>query len=235
MQRLLGGDQLVTIARDMQLTDITALYAAIGENHVSAQSIVQKLVAQLGGVEGAERGHRRAIRPRPTDARRAAPLGGDAGVVVRGVSDVWVKLARCCTPVPGDEILGFVTRGGGVSVHRHRLHQRRRRCSEQPERLVEVEWAPSATRCSWSSIQVEALDRHRLLSDVTRVLADERVNILSAIGHHQRRPGGGQPVHLRDGRAQAPRPSCCAPCAASKASTTSTASSSPKRTRRPLS
>ena len=100
--------------------------------------------------------------------------------MVKGASDVWVKLAKCCTPVPGDEILGFVTRGGGVSVHRRDLHQRRRRCSAEPERLVEVEWAPSTDSVFLVAIQVEALDRHRLLSDVTRVLSDERVNILSA-------------------------------------------------------
>jgi GTP pyrophosphokinase len=115
------------------------------------------------------------LAPSPANHRPT----GDAGVVVKGVSDVWVKLARCCTPVPGDEILGFVTRGGGVSVHR-------RACTnasgllDQAERLVDVEWAPSADSTFVVSIQVEAFDRHRLLSDVTRVLSDERVSILSA-------------------------------------------------------
>jgi GTP diphosphokinase / guanosine-3',5'-bis(diphosphate) 3'-diphosphatase len=179
MQRLLGGDQLLTLAREMHLADISALYAAIGEGHVSAQSVVQKLVAQFGGSEGSVEDIAEAVVPSveaPSVTRRSA---GDSGVVVKGVSDVWVKLARCCTPVPGDEILGFVTRGGGVSVHRRTctnsdaLHQ-------QADRLVEVEWAPSADSTFVVSIQVEALDRHRLLSDVTRVLSDERVSILSA-------------------------------------------------------
>jgi guanosine-3',5'-bis(diphosphate) 3'-pyrophosphohydrolase len=177
MQRLLGGDQLVTIAREMHLTDITALYVAVGEGHVSAQSVVQKLVASLGGVEGAiEDLAETEIPTRPQSTRRT---GGNAGIMVSGMSDVWVKLARCCTPVPGDEILGFITRGGGVSVHR-------RTCTNadsllrQEDRLVEVEWAPSADSVFVVSIQVEALDRHRLLSDVSRVLSDERVNILSA-------------------------------------------------------
>ena len=178
MQRLLGGDQLVTIARDMHLADVTALYVAIGEGHVSAQSIVQKLVISLGGVEGAtEDLAETAIPMRERGGSRRS--SGTAGVMVAGMSEVWVKLARCCTPVPGDEILGFVTRGGAVSVHR-------RSCTNaasllgQPERLVEVEWAPSADSVFVVSIQVEALDRHQLLSDVSRVLSDERVNILSA-------------------------------------------------------
>jgi GTP pyrophosphokinase len=95
------------------------------------------------------------------------------------MSEVWVKLARCCTPVPGDEILGFITRGGGVSVHR-RSCTNAGSLEEQRDRLVPVEWAPSADSVFVVSIQVEALDRHRLLSDVSRVLSDERVNILSA-------------------------------------------------------
>ena len=100
-------------------------------------------------------------------------------MVVKGVDDLWVKLARCCTPVPGDPIIGFVTRANGVSVHRAD-------CSNvaplqaQPDRIVEVEWAPSAATVFLVQIQVEALDRSRLLSDVTRVLSDAHVNILSA-------------------------------------------------------
>jgi guanosine-3',5'-bis(diphosphate) 3'-pyrophosphohydrolase len=178
IQRLLGGDQLLTLAREMHLNDVSALYAAIGEGHVSAQAVVQKLVTALGGAEGAIEDIAEATMPAIV-APSAGRQSGDAGVVVKGVSDVWVKLARCCTPVPGDDILGFVTRGGGVSVHR-------RNCTnastllDQPERLVEVEWAPSADSTFVVSIQVEAFDRHRLLSDVTRVLSDERVSILTA-------------------------------------------------------
>jgi GTP pyrophosphokinase len=104
---------------------------------------------------------------------------GESGIIVHGVSDLWVKLAKCCTPVPGDEIVGFVTRGSGVSVHR-------KDCGnvevllQQPERIVEVSWAPGVSSVFLVQIQVEALDRSRLLSDVTRVLSDHHVNILSA-------------------------------------------------------
>lgn len=99
--------------------------------------------------------------------------------MVRGVSDVWVKLARCCTPVPGDEIVGFVTRGHGVSVHRASCANVQALRTDEA-RMVEVEWAPTATSMFLVNIQVEALDRARLLSDVTRVLSDQHVNILSA-------------------------------------------------------
>jgi len=177
LQRLLGGDALVTLARDMHYADISALYAAVGEGHVSAQSVVARLVQALGGPEGAVEDI--AETETATRAPRRQRSGGDPGVMVKGESDVWAKLARCCTPVPGDEILGFVTRGHGVSVHRTD-------CSNavdlkgRPERLVEVEWAPTSGSVFLVAIQVEALDRSRLLADVTRVLSDAHVNILSA-------------------------------------------------------
>jgi GTP pyrophosphokinase len=174
---LFGGDALMALAKDLRFPDVSALYAAVGEGHVSAQSVVQRLVQALGGPEGAE--EELAETAVPTRAQPRARPAGDPGVVVKGSRDVWAKLARCCTPVPGDEIMGFVTRGNGVSVHRtdctNIVH-----LSQQPERHVEVEWAPSSGSVFLVAIQVEALDRTRLLSDVTRVLSDAHVNILSA-------------------------------------------------------
>jgi GTP pyrophosphokinase len=102
------------------------------------------------------------------------------GIDVEGAGDVLVKLARCCAPVPGDQITGFITRGSGVSVHRAdcvnivdlRIHQ--------GDRMVGVKWNMSAKSTFLVNIQVQALDRARLLSDVTKALSDQHVNILSA-------------------------------------------------------
>ena len=178
LQRVMNGGLLVTIAHDLTHKDIDALYAAVGEGHVSAQSIVQRVMQALGGEEGATEDLAEATSPTREATRRRRPQG-DPGVVVVGASDVWVKLAKCCTPVPGDEIVGFVTRGNGVSVHRTDCVNVAA-LSGQQGRMIEVEWAPSATSVFLVSIQVEALDRSRLLSDVTRVLSDQHVNILSA-------------------------------------------------------
>lgn len=175
IQRLMSHETLVALASEMRYPDVTALYAAVGEGHVSAASVVQRLVQSLGGEDGAEEDLAEATTP--TRARR--PRIGDPGVEVRGVEDVWVKLARCCTPVPGDPIIGFVTRGSGVSVHRADCGNVADLRAE-PDRIVEVEWAPSAGSVFLVQIQVEALDRNRLLSDVTRVLSDNHVNILAA-------------------------------------------------------
>jgi GTP pyrophosphokinase len=177
LQRLLGGEALLTLSKEMRLPDITALYAEVGEGRVSAQTIVQRVMQAMGGAEGAvEDLAETAVPTKPV--RRPRPAA-DPGIVVKGVSDVWVKLARCCTPVPGDAVVGFVTRGRGVSVHRADCVNAGPLMTE-PDRVVEVEWAPTAGSLFLVNIQVEALDRTRLLSDVTRVLSDAHVSILSA-------------------------------------------------------
>ncbi|MBC2868947.1 GTP pyrophosphokinase [Streptomyces mexicanus] len=178
IQRILTGDSLVTLAHEMRYSDISALYAAIGEGHVSAQNIVQKLVQALGGEEAATEEIDESMPPARGRGRKRR-ASADPGVVVKGVEDVWVKLARCCTPVPGDPIIGFVTRGSGVSVHRSDCVNVES-LSREPERILDVEWAPTQSSVFLVAIQVEALDRSRLLSDVTRVLSDQHVNILSA-------------------------------------------------------
>ncbi|MGW8850408.1 RelA/SpoT family protein [Streptomyces xiamenensis] len=177
IQHVLTGDSLVTLAHEMRYPDISSLYAAIGEGHVSAPSVVQKLVQAVGGEEAASEDIAETAPPMPTRGRRRS--SADPGVVVKGTDDVWVKLARCCTPVPGDPIIGFVTRGNGVSVHRTDCVNVDA-LSREPERMLAVEWAPTQSSVFLVAIQVEALDRSRLLSDVTRVLSDQHVNILSA-------------------------------------------------------
>ena len=177
LQRLLAGEALPNLAKELHLPDVTALYAEVGESRVSAQHVVQRIMAGLGGTEGSVEDLAETATPSPV---RSKPRpASDPGIVVKGVSDVWVKLARCCTPVPGDEVLGFVTRGRGVSVHRGDCANAGPLLAEQ-DRVVAVEWAPTADSMFLVAIQCEALDRTRLLSDVTRVLSDAHVSILSA-------------------------------------------------------
>ncbi|NYD52255.1 GTP pyrophosphokinase [Actinomadura luteofluorescens] len=176
LQRMMSGEALLALARDMRYPDVSSLYAAVGESQVSAQHVVQRLVDALGGVESAEEDL--AEIALPTRRKRSRPAG-DPGVVVADDPDVWVRLSRCCTPVPGDDIVGFVTRGHGVSVHRSDCANVESLRS-QPDRLIDVKWSPGEDSVFLVAIQVEALDRPRLLSDVTRVLSDQHVNILSA-------------------------------------------------------
>jgi len=177
LKRVLTHETLSTVAADLRLPDVSALYAAVGENNLGAQTVVRRVLDLHGGEEGASEDLAEGVQITTNRARRST--GGDAGVIVKDLSDVWVKLAKCCTPVPGDKILGFVTRGAGVSVHRVDCTNADSLTS-QPERLVEVEWAPTAQSMFLVNIQVEALDRARLLSDITKVLSDLHVNILAA-------------------------------------------------------
>jgi guanosine-3',5'-bis(diphosphate) 3'-pyrophosphohydrolase len=179
LQRMMTSDSLMTIARELHLADVSSLFASVGENQVSAQSVVARLVTSLGGVEGATEDLAETEVPtrRP---RTTSTTTHDPGVVVLGETDIWIKLARCCTPVPGDPIFGFTTRSGGVSVHRADCTNADD-LRQQSDRTVNVEWKPTAASMFLVAIQVEALDRHKLLADVTRVLSDERVNILSAM------------------------------------------------------
>jgi GTP pyrophosphokinase len=180
LQRMLTHDTLSVVAGELRLPDVTALYAAVGEGNTTAQTVVRRILELFGGDDAAadEAAESTVTITSERERRKRSPRG-DAGVIVKGLSDVWVKLARCCTPVPGDDIVGFVTRGSGVSVHRGDCTNIKS-LSSQPGRMVEVEWAPTAQSMFLVAIQVEALDRNRLLSDITRVLSDVHVNILSA-------------------------------------------------------
>ncbi|GAA1592986.1 GTP pyrophosphokinase [Kribbella hippodromi] len=179
LQRLLSHETLTAVANSLRYPDVTGLYAAVGEQHVSAQAVVRRLIETYGGEEGAAEDLAEGLRLPQSRERRKRTARGDAGVIVKGATDVLSKLARCCTPVPGDEIIGWITRGAGVSVHRADCANVEN-LKTQPERIVEVEWAPTAQSVFLVAIQVEALDRARLLSDITRVLSDYHVNILSA-------------------------------------------------------
>ena len=179
LKRVLTHESLSSVADELRLADVSALYAAVGEGNIGAQTVVRRVIDLYGGEEGAAEDLAEGVQITSERARAKHSSGGDAGVIVRGISDVWVKLAKCCTPVPGDPILGFVTRGAGVSVHRTDCTNAAS-LRTQPERMVDVEWAPTAQSMFLVNIQVEALDRARLLSDITKVLSDVHVNILSA-------------------------------------------------------
>ena len=175
--RLLTNSMLNTLALESNYADVSALYAAVGEGHLGAQTVVTRLTASLGGDEGLiEDASEQVLPSRVANRRDAKP---DPGITVIGADDTWVKLSRCCTPVPGDEVLGFVTRGSGISVHRTDCVNADD-LRTQPERLVEVAWTPGKSSIFLVNIQVEAPDRARLLSDVTRALSDQLVNNFNA-------------------------------------------------------
>jgi len=141
---------------------------------------VRRVIEEHGGNEGAQEDLAEAVTITGRRHRGSTTSAqSDAGVLVKGSPDVWTKLAKCCTPVPGDDIIGFITKGGGVSVHRADCTNASE-LQTQPERIVEVAWGATGNSTYLVNIQVEALDRSRLLSDITMAISDQHVNILSA-------------------------------------------------------
>lgn len=175
VQALLTPEAMVGVADDVNMPNAEAVFAAIGEGQISTQNVISHLVKDAGANEVNEEAEEEVLPLRASKRKRD---NGTPGISVKGVSDVWVKLARCCMPVPGDSIIGFITRNEGVSVHRVDCLNMINLQRKEPERVVEVEWT-SAKGLFMVKIQVEALDRPHLLSDVTRVLSDHGVNILS--------------------------------------------------------
>ena len=179
LNQLMNSEAIQQVALQLRYVDVAGLFAAIGEGHVSAQSVIEKLSAVLEREASTTEPSEPVIAPiRPRSRKRES----HSGVVVQGAGDVLVKLAKCCTPVPGDTIRGFITKGQGISVHRTDCPNFQA-LEAQTDRLVDVEWAPTSKSVFLVQIQVEALDRSGLLSDITRVLSEHHVNILSASVH----------------------------------------------------
>ena len=161
-------------------TDLDTALAAIGERHLSARGLVQKVAHEFRtGNQDEQLSSSQVVRPR--GFRRARST---AGIHVEGLDDVLVRLSRCCTPVPGDEIMGFVTRGRGVSVHRSDCANAVSLMSDQASRLIEVEWAGDNRKAVFrAGVEVVALDRSRLLRDVANALSEQHVNIVACSTH----------------------------------------------------
>jgi GTP pyrophosphokinase len=175
LQKIFAGHALLELAHDLHYSEIEALYSAVGDGHVSAASVIEKLIASMGS----EDSHPvPSVENIPTDNQVAKRTS--SAIKVEGVDDVLVKLARCCTPVPGDSIMGFITKGSGISVHRDDCRNASDLVEHQGERVVGVSWLAGAASVFLVNIQIEALDRARLLADVTRTLSEQHVNILSA-------------------------------------------------------
>ena len=183
LQRLMNHDSVLSVATSLGYPDISGLYAAVGDGHISAQNIVSKLVENLGGGDGTEETLSEAVTPggHLHSAPELSAKGQGVSVDGMNANDVWVKLARCCTPVPGDDIVGFITRGQGVSVHQHSCPNAVRLEGLHPERFVRVSWSSEHSQAQYLvQIQTKALDRPGLLADLTKVMTEYRVNIVSA-------------------------------------------------------
>ncbi|NNE72684.1 MAG: bifunctional (p)ppGpp synthetase/guanosine-3',5'-bis(diphosphate) 3'-pyrophosphohydrolase [Acidimicrobiales bacterium] len=176
VKKLLTNESITSICDAMNYADADTLWAAIGKGDVAVDTVV-------GAVERALRdGHEpTGVQMPPAISNRPRRRGSNSsGVHVEGLDDVMIRLSRCCTPVPPDEIIGFVTRGRGVSVHRTDCANARELMAGHAERLMDVEWTADHAGEFVTTIEVKSLDRPHLLADIARIVADNRLNILAA-------------------------------------------------------
>ncbi len=174
VQKLLNSEAFQTVLSQLNQPDLESLYVAIGEDHVSAKAVVDRLGRELEAGEHEEKLPTTILTTKPPLKRAGV------GVYVEGLDDMMIRLSRCCMPVPGDEIIGYVTRGRGVSVHRTNCANAIALAGSELERLIEVEWDSSGSGIFAASVEVRALDRSGLLADVTKVMAEHHVNIIAA-------------------------------------------------------
>ena len=191
VQRTMKSDLLPDLAAEMNYTDLDALLAALGEGHVSPRTIVNRINKEYAPGESEEQIAETLERVRSRKERRS--LSG--GVHVEGLDDLLVRLATCCTPVTGDHIVGFVTRGRGVSVHRSDCSNAASLGQDQHDRMIDVEWDDRHEGLHEAAIEVAALDRPRLLIDVAGVMASHKINVMSV----DTRTGADRIAHMRFG------------------------------------
>jgi GTP pyrophosphokinase len=178
---VIRSETLLDVAAALKYDDTDALFVAVGERHVSARTVVERVARRLRGEDTgqgqpAERVSATALRPSRTSPKRT----GGAGVHVEGLGDVWVRLAKCCTPVMPDEIIGFVTRGRGVSIHRTDCANAVALGDDgEAARLIDVEWEEGASTVFTAAVEVRSLDRPQLLRDVAVAVSEQQVNITS--------------------------------------------------------
>ena len=179
VNRVMEGPQIEAEMAALNYTDLETLLAAIGEGHVGARAVAQRLGQRFQSNDSDER--LPASVRHPSELRRKS---NNVGVHVEGFDDVLVRLSKCCTPVPGDEIMGFITRGRGVSVHRSDCANAGSFADDQSARLVDVEWDGSSIGTVFrAGVEVVALDRSRLLRDVANALSEQHVNIVACSTH----------------------------------------------------
>jgi GTP pyrophosphokinase len=175
IQTTFNSAALVAVIKALNLDDLEGLLFSIGSGQVSATSIVQRLERELRGGEAEQ------LPTTVTKAPRSSRQSGrSASVYVEGLDDVMVHLARCCSPVPGDQIMGFVTQGRGVSVHRSDCSNAVALAGRLGDRIIDVEWDGSSKGVYRATLEILAFDRSRLLFDVSRVVAEYHLNIVSS-------------------------------------------------------
>jgi guanosine-3',5'-bis(diphosphate) 3'-pyrophosphohydrolase len=177
MQKVAGSPLLADVIREMGFRKGTEFYIALGQGKISTQTAANKLMQRLKGGEAVEDAGT-PVGGREDRARRTKDAS-NYGIAVKGVDNVAVRLAKCCRPVPGDEIAGYVSLGRGITIHRADC-KNVKALKRAPERFVEVGWEGENEASYRVELQIDAYDRTRLLEDLSRTFAEAGINIIGA-------------------------------------------------------
>ena len=180
VDKITKGRVLGTIAEELHYPDLDSMHVGIGEGRLSTQSVTSRVI-RLFEPEAKEEEYEDVDFPSAPPRRLRQRKSRGKGVIVEGHDDLLVRLARCCTPVPGDQIVGFLTRGRGVSVHRYDCpNAAALRSVNEEGRMIDVWWDSQQQGTFIAAIQIEALDRAKLLRDITAAISDQGIHILSS-------------------------------------------------------
>ncbi|MCG3089219.1 RelA/SpoT family protein [Sporosarcina cyprini] len=180
---VLTTDNIQRAIEKFSFTSEEDMYAAVGSGGITAQQVVNRLAEKLRR----QRERQDTIDKIVSDMKTAQPIETESGVIVKGIDNLLIRLSKCCNPIPGDEIVGFITKGRGVSVHRAdcpNVHT-----AEEEDRLIDVEWAvsPTSTKKEFQvDIEVTAFDRQGLLNEVMMVVADTKTPMVAVSGKADR-------------------------------------------------
>jgi guanosine-3',5'-bis(diphosphate) 3'-pyrophosphohydrolase len=179
-QKITGSALLADVIREMGYRKADDFYIALGAAKVSPKIVVNKVMQRLKQGEAADGEDTGAELLRVGRARRRpTKSSGQYGIEVEGVEDVMLRLAKCCRPVPGDEIVGYISLGRGITIHRQDCPNAVV-LARDPERFTNVSWAGERSTSFVVEIQIDAWDRHRLLEDLSRAFSESGANILEA-------------------------------------------------------
>ena len=172
--KTIGGNLFEEVAKEMNFDKADTLFRSIGSHKVSAHHVFTKIIKNLNQTDDKKELTIDDIRKKETEKKKGS------GINVKGMEEVLVTIAKCCNPVPGDKIVGYITRGKGISVHRIDCTNVNTLMSTENERFIEVNWDSKAPNKFNAEIQIEALNRTKLLRDITNVIGEYDLNILSA-------------------------------------------------------
>ena len=172
--KTVSGNLFEEVAKEMNFDKADTLFRSIGSHKVSAHQVFTKIIKKLNQTEEKKELTIDDIRKKETEKKKGS------GINVKGMEEVLVTIAKCCNPVPGDKIVGYISRGKGISVHRMDCTNVNTLMSTENERFIEVNWDSKAPNKFNAEIQIEALDRTKLLRDITNVIGEYDLNILSA-------------------------------------------------------